>query len=167
MELAVGDKATMTRAFSSADVAGYVALGGHAAMRGDVPEPLVNALFSRLLGVELPGQGTNYLKQESAFHETARVGEALTASVEVTLSVSHGSLTLGDTVGLVFSERSGEGLDVGNAVLRLPVAPASGHALADKSNVYLGINAPRFINKGQGIFIISVCSLDIGSFEQG
>lgn len=84
MALAVGQKAAMTRAFSRDDVAGYVALGGHAATPGDVPEPLVNALFSRLLGVELPGQGTNYLKQESVFFETARVGEALTASVEVT-----------------------------------------------------------------------------------
>jgi acyl dehydratase len=40
-------------------------------------------LSPRLLGVELPGQGTNYLKQESAFFDTARVGEALTASVEI------------------------------------------------------------------------------------
>lgn len=84
MAWAVGQRAEMTRAFSIDDVAGYVALGGHPVTHGEVPEPLVNALFSRLLGVELPGQGTNYLKQESEFFETARVDEALTASVEIT-----------------------------------------------------------------------------------
>lgn len=84
MALAVGQKTTLTRAFSADDVARYAALGGHGAADGDVPEPLVNALFSRLLGVELPGEGTNYLKQESVFFDTARVGERLTASVEIT-----------------------------------------------------------------------------------
>jgi 3-hydroxybutyryl-CoA dehydratase len=84
MTLAVGQKAHTTRTFSADDVAGYVALGGHAPADGEVPEPLVNALFSRLLGVDLPGQGTNYLKQECAFFDRARVGEALTASVEIT-----------------------------------------------------------------------------------
>ena len=84
MAFAVGQRAEMTRAFSVDDVARYVTLGGHESAPGELPEPLVNALFSRLLGVELPGQGTNYLKQESAFFDTARVGERLTASVEIT-----------------------------------------------------------------------------------
>ena len=84
MALAVGQKKTMTRAFTADDVARYGELGGHRAADGAVPEPLVNALFSRLLGVELPGEGTNYLKQESAYFDTARVGERLTASVEIT-----------------------------------------------------------------------------------
>lgn len=80
----MGQTAALTRSFDVDDVARYVALGGHQPADGDVPEPLVNALFSKLLGVELPGQGTNYLKQESEFFDTARVGEALTASVEIT-----------------------------------------------------------------------------------
>ena len=84
MAFAVGQRAEMTRAFSVDDVARYVTLGGHESAPGELPEPLVNALFSRLLGVELPGQGTNYLKQESAFFDTAHVGERLTASVEIT-----------------------------------------------------------------------------------
>ena len=54
MAFAIGQKAQMTRTFDTADVAGYVALGGHEPANGEVPEPLVNALFSRLLGVELP-----------------------------------------------------------------------------------------------------------------
>lgn len=84
MAFAIGQKAQMTRTFDAGDVAGYVALGGHEPASGEVPEPLVNALFSRLLGVELPGQGTNYLKQESEFFGVPRVGELLTASVEIT-----------------------------------------------------------------------------------
>jgi acyl dehydratase len=84
MALFIGQKAEVTRVFSAVDVARYVALGGHEPSHGEVPEPLVNALFSKLLGVELPGQGTNYLKQESEFFTTAHVGEMLTASVEIT-----------------------------------------------------------------------------------
>jgi acyl dehydratase len=84
MAFAVGQKAEMTRSFGIDDVARYVALSGHQPADGEVPEPLVNALFSKLLGVELPGQGTNYLKQESGFFDAARVGEVLTASVEIT-----------------------------------------------------------------------------------
>jgi 3-hydroxybutyryl-CoA dehydratase len=84
MAIDVGRRAELTRAFSAGDVARYVALGGHEPAHGEVPEPLVNALFSKLLGVDLPGQGTNYLKQESEFFAVARVGEMLTASVEIT-----------------------------------------------------------------------------------
>jgi 3-hydroxybutyryl-CoA dehydratase len=84
MAFTVGQKAEMTRSFSAADVSRYASLGGHEPAPGDVPEPLVNALFSRLLGVELPGEGTNYLKQECEFFDAPRVGEALTASVEIT-----------------------------------------------------------------------------------
>ncbi len=49
-----------------------------------MPEPLISALFSYLLGVRLPGRGTNYLKQEMTFLAEARWGASLTASVEVT-----------------------------------------------------------------------------------
>jgi acyl dehydratase len=49
-----------------------------------VPEPLIAALFSYLLGVVLPGPGTNYLKQELAFLAPARPGDELTARVQIT-----------------------------------------------------------------------------------
>lgn len=83
MALTLGQKAEVTRSYSDADVAGYIELGGHGPESNAIPAPLINSLFSYLLGVQLPGQGTNYLKQESAFFDTARVGETLTASVEV------------------------------------------------------------------------------------
>ena len=84
MEFSIGQSAELTRSFSAADVEAYVALGGHRPADDAVPEPLVNALFSCLLGVRLPGQGTNYLKQESEFFEGARVGEPVTARVTIT-----------------------------------------------------------------------------------
>jgi acyl dehydratase len=81
MEL--GDRAEITRRFGDADIAGLAGLAGAEAGDG-VPEPLIAALFSYLLGVKLPGRGTNYLKQEIAFPVPAPVGATLTASVEVT-----------------------------------------------------------------------------------
>lgn len=79
----LGHKAQIKRRFTSEDVASYVALGG-APTSGAVPEPMLGALFSYLLGVRLPGPGTNYLKQSYEFVRDAKVGAALTASVEVT-----------------------------------------------------------------------------------
>ncbi|WP_216180490.1 hypothetical protein [Verticiella alkaliphila] len=49
-----------------------------------MPEPLIGALFSCLLGEDLPGHGTNYLKQSLAFVAPARIAEPLTASVRIT-----------------------------------------------------------------------------------
>lgn len=80
----VGDTATTTRSFSVADVQTFLGLAGNAAASASVPEPLIGALFSYLLGVELPGFGTNYLKQEMRFLAPAPIGLPLTATVEIT-----------------------------------------------------------------------------------
>ena len=79
----VGDRAAVERAFSASDLTTYRALGGDAGERG-VPDTLIGALFSYLLGMELPGLGTMYLKQETEFTDTARVGEAVQAQVRIT-----------------------------------------------------------------------------------
>jgi hypothetical protein len=84
MSLALGQSAEVTRSYSAGDVENYIALGGHRPVGDALPEPLVNALFSYLLGVRLPGQGTNYLKQEDDFVGSAKVGEQLRARVEIT-----------------------------------------------------------------------------------
>jgi 3-hydroxybutyryl-CoA dehydratase len=84
MSLAVGQVAEVTRRYSGTDIDDYIALGGHRPPGDTVPEPLVDALFSFLLGVRLPGQGTNYLKQESDFFEAANVDDLLCARVEIT-----------------------------------------------------------------------------------
>lgn len=81
----VGDHAETRRSYAPADIAAFHALAGDPAAATDaVPEPLVGALFSYLLGVELPGFGTNYLKQEMQFERAAPVGVALIARVEIT-----------------------------------------------------------------------------------
>ena len=80
----VGDNARVTRVFRAQDLQDYCGLSGHEPINGQVPEPLIGALFSYLLGVKLPGLGTNYLKQDTRFPATAKVGEKLTAQVEIT-----------------------------------------------------------------------------------
>lgn len=80
-----GDRATITRVFGARDAAGLAALAGlDAVADGHVPEPLIGGLFSFLLGRELPGFGTNYLKQEMRFLRPVLVGEPVTATVEIT-----------------------------------------------------------------------------------
>ena len=82
--LAIGQFAEYMRAFTPADIEALNAVSG-APLSGDtVPEALINGLFSYLLGVELPGQGTNYLKQETEFLQAAHTGETLSARVEIT-----------------------------------------------------------------------------------
>ncbi len=84
-EIRTGDTASVTRRFTADDLAGFAALAGVPAESLDqVPEPLVGALFSYLLGVKVPGPGTNYLKQEIAFIAPVPLGEELTATVTVT-----------------------------------------------------------------------------------
>ena len=80
----VGDSVMIERAFNMQDLQDYTSLSSHKVSGDQVPEPLLGALFSYLLGVKLPGLGTNYLKQETRFPATARVGEPLTAQVEIT-----------------------------------------------------------------------------------
>lgn len=84
MSLAVGQAAECRRRFDAGDVEAYTALAGRGGPPGTVPEPLIGALYSRLLGVDLPGRGTNYLKQETTFVRPVSVGETLTARVEIT-----------------------------------------------------------------------------------
>lgn len=82
--LQIGARASVTRSFSAQDLQAFQRLSGDKATLAHVPEPLIGALFSFLLGVELPGFGTNYLKQEMTFERPAPIGEALTATVEIT-----------------------------------------------------------------------------------
>ena len=61
-----GQRATVTRRFEPETLAAFSRLVG-IDIGTTVPEPLIGALFSYLLGVELPGAGTNYLKQDLVF----------------------------------------------------------------------------------------------------
>jgi 3-hydroxybutyryl-CoA dehydratase len=84
MSFTVGDRVELSRAFAPADLDEYHALTGVPPRSdGAVPPALVGALISCLLGTRLPGLGTNWLKQRLSFARNARLGERLTASVEV------------------------------------------------------------------------------------
>lgn len=77
-----GNTASLTRTFESGELAQYAQLCGEV-YPDQVPEPLIGALFSCLLGVHLPGAGAMYLKQETQYLRPVQAGQALTASVEL------------------------------------------------------------------------------------
>jgi 3-hydroxybutyryl-CoA dehydratase len=81
--LTLGARAQTRRAYSASDLADFARLTGTPLLH-TVPEPLMAGLISYLLGVHLPGPGTNYLKQELTFLSSAPLDEILTASVEIT-----------------------------------------------------------------------------------
>lgn len=78
-----GQFSETTRSYSADDLTAFAQLSD-VAVTDTVPEPLIGALFSYLLGVHLPGSGTNYLKQEMHFIAPAPLDQPLTARVEIT-----------------------------------------------------------------------------------
>lgn len=85
MSLELGRRAELKRSYTEEDMRDFAALAGEdIAVPRSVPGPLIGGLFSYLLGMEMPGKGTNYLKQSLEFLAPAPVGEELTASVTVT-----------------------------------------------------------------------------------
>jgi acyl dehydratase len=95
--LKIGQNAETQRTFSATDLAEYANLTGdtnplftdetfaqHAGFdRCLVPGPLLGAMFSDLLGTQLPGRGTNWLKQQMHFPAPAYVGDEILARVEI------------------------------------------------------------------------------------
>lgn len=93
----VGAQASVDRAFTADDVREFARLSGDynplhldddAARasgfeRSIVHGALAASLISRLLGTELPGDGTIYLGQDVKFLRPIYVGDAVTARVEV------------------------------------------------------------------------------------
>jgi acyl dehydratase len=92
-----GQSAQTGRAFTYADLDEYASLtgdtnpivtdAGYARSLGlegpVVPGGLLGGLFSYLLGTQLPGPGTNYLKQRLHFPNPAYAGQELVARVEI------------------------------------------------------------------------------------
>jgi acyl dehydratase len=95
--LELGQKVMVQRVFTHEDLLEYAALTGDVtgivadderddqtwARRLVVPGPLLGGMFSYLLGTQLPGPGTNYLKQRFRFMTPAYLGEEITATVEI------------------------------------------------------------------------------------
>lgn len=83
--LEVRQSATLTRTFTADDVAAYCALTGDTSFAPDtLPGPLLGGLLSCVLGTQLPGRGTNWLKQSYRWIAPAPVGLAITVTVEIT-----------------------------------------------------------------------------------
>ncbi|OEY66268.1 hypothetical protein [Marinobacter sp. X15-166B] len=82
-QLVLSQQASIRRRFSPDDLDLWGQLAQLEQPPTSVPEPLIAGLFSCLLGMELPGHGTNYLKQWLAFEQHARADEELTATVTV------------------------------------------------------------------------------------
>jgi acyl dehydratase len=93
-----GMSASATRTFSGDDIDEYGDLAGdrnpifrddaEARARGFerriLPWPLLAGMFSDLLGTQLPGRGTGWMKQQLRYPAAAYPGEVLTATVSIT-----------------------------------------------------------------------------------
>lgn len=96
-ELAAGDAAEITRVVEADAVADFVAaVGDHNPIHSDprfaadtpfaapiAPGVFTAGLVSAVIGTRLPGPGAIYLSQSLKFLKPVRVGDALTARVEV------------------------------------------------------------------------------------
>lgn len=82
--LRLEEQATVERRFSADDIGEWCRIAAIDEHPEHVPEPLIAGLFSYLLGEELPGHGTNYLKQHMRFENDAWIDETLTATVTIT-----------------------------------------------------------------------------------
>lgn len=112
-----GDHVELVRTFTAADCAALRALTGDGGDGAHVPEPLLAALISTLLGTRLPGRGTNYLKQELRFAAPAPLGRPVTARVTITrLRPEKGLLDLHATC----TDAEGALICEGRALVRAP-----------------------------------------------
>jgi 3-hydroxybutyryl-CoA dehydratase len=82
--LEVGQSASLTRTFTAEDVAEYRALTSDMNAPESVPGPLLGGLLSCVLGTQLPGRGTNWLKQSYRWGAPAPIGLPITVTVEIT-----------------------------------------------------------------------------------
>lgn len=97
-ELAIGMTASLTKTYNEWDVLTFAAVTGDlnpahvdeafaqgSVFQGKVAHGLLTAsLISAVLGTTLPGPGTIYLSQDLQFRRPVRIGDTITAAVEVT-----------------------------------------------------------------------------------
>ncbi len=96
-ELVVGDVAELSRVATPADIGRYVgAVGDHNPIHSDplfaaqtsFREPIAPGLWTAgliagLLGTQLPGPGTIYISQDLKFLKPVKIGDTVTARVEI------------------------------------------------------------------------------------
>ena len=95
--LKVGDRVSLSKAFTEEEVFRFAEIStdrnplhldkdfGRDSVFGEriVHGMLVASLFSGLIGMELPGEGSIYLGQSLTFKAPVAIGEEVTASVEI------------------------------------------------------------------------------------
>lgn len=86
--MSIGMSASQQRTFTDDERKRYLKLSGEPEQvdgsgRHLLPGSLIGGMFSYILGTDLPGFGTNYLKQKMSFPAPAYFGEKLTATVTI------------------------------------------------------------------------------------
>jgi enoyl-CoA hydratase len=95
--LKIGDRVSLSKAFTEEEVFRFAEIStdmnplhldkdfGRESIFGEriVHGMLVASLFSGLIGMELPGEGSIYLGQSLTFKAPVAIGEEVTASVEI------------------------------------------------------------------------------------
>ena len=129
--LSVGDRASMTRAFTQADVEAFARVSGDqnpahldedyakGTMFGTriVHGMLSASLFSALLGTRLPGLGTIYLGQTLQFRKPVHFDEPITATVTVRDIIADRNRVVLDCLAV---NAKGETVITGEATVLLP-----------------------------------------------
>ncbi len=130
-ELKIGDSASITRAFTDAEVRQYAELStdrnpvhlddafaaGTQFKQRIVHGMLVGSLFSALLGQHLPGDGAIYMAQNLQFKAPVYLDMAVTARVEITaIHPKKPVVTLTTTV----VDADGKIMVTGEAVMYVP-----------------------------------------------
>ena len=108
-DLRIGQTATLSKTITDADILMYSAvsldtnpihldeeLASHTRFGGRIAHGMLSAgLISALLGTQLPGPGTIYLRQSLSFKAPVRIGHTVKAVVEITdLNLPRKSATL-------------------------------------------------------------------------
>ncbi|TWI66966.1 3-hydroxybutyryl-CoA dehydratase [Desulfobotulus alkaliphilus] len=111
-QISMGDSATFTKTISESDVYQFAGVTGDlnpahineeyakgTVFKTRIAHGMLSAGFiSAVLGTRLPGPGTIYLRQELKFLAPVRIGDTITAKVEVTgLLVEKNRVTLRTT----------------------------------------------------------------------
>lgn len=130
-QLRIGDRASLTKRFTDADVAGFAAVSGDAnpahmdeayakttIFKARIVHGfLVGSLFSAILGTELPGLGSIYTNQTLKFTKPVYLGDTVTATVTVKELVPEKNRVILDTVAV---NQNGDVVIVGEAVIMPP-----------------------------------------------
>ncbi len=128
----VGQSAELTRTLSDADVMAFAQLTGDynpvhvddaaaaaSAFGARIVHGMLTAsLLSTVLAMQLPGPGAIYLNQTLSFLRPVKIGETVTARVEITaIDEAKRRLTLATTI----RNARGKNVVTGDAVVQVPV----------------------------------------------